>query len=439
MGNIISFGYNTKKNNSSNIISSKSQTDLLTDPSINPSMNPSMNPHQSQKNKSLLEFITDDNYYYGVYTGGNKTISEDVCESFTLKTKSYLMHVQLVLDGHGDYGEFFASTCKTLIASEIINYVNECEKTQQRLSITGFESFLKSLIDLKCNEIIKKSLPRNNNKSDNKSDNKSGDDVNIRNVKTNEIIHGGTTCTICVILTYPDMRRFVINVNVGDSPSLIIFNSGESYALTTMHSASNPAEQFRIRRSDLKMPFKFVYGSGSDNVLQPCNSTPDSDIINDPFPSEYSIPDITAWYQRHPGVQPSNIRMEPSIYALYQYPSSNPIPDLEETNSLGIAMTRSIGDFNGLPHGLIHKSDSRIIEFPSTDTRQFIICSFSDGIGDLIFYDKFAKEVLTYVNTMGVNETGSFLINKYKKFGHQTFGDGYDDACLCIYNSFINP
>lgn len=89
-------------------------------------------------------------------------------------------------------------------------------------------------------------------------------------------------------------KRYIITVNVGDSPSLIILDGG-SHALTTMHSASNPMEQeqFRIRRCNVKRPFKIAYNIASNdcghNGQSPCNTTPDIDIVNDAFPSEYSL------------------------------------------------------------------------------------------------------------------------------------------------------
>ncbi len=455
MGNILSAGISSQSSQSSPYY-----TEIKNNQSDNLSKNLSISTYSlnllsnsnNTKTKTSIDFVDDDNSFYGMYAGKNKKISEDVCESFTLKTKSYSMHVQLVLDGHGDYGEFIASTCKTFLTSQIINYVNESEKTQQTLSVSKFESFLKTLIDTKSNEMIKDLLMMSTSTSTSTSTSDQRDNYYdcegiMRNSKTNEPLYGGTTCTICVIITHSDMRRQIINVNVGDSPTMIIFGSNnangnttqeEPYFLTTMHSASNPAEQFRIRQSDLKKPFKIVYGSGEDTQNQQLCSTPDIDNINDAFPSEYSLPNITAWYQRHPCVQPANVRMEPSIYAIYPYHSNGMDDNTTNNDIFGIAMTRSIGDFNGVFHGLIHKPDSQIIDFPATDTRQFIICTFSDGIGDLIFYDKFAKEVLTHVNTIGIYNTGLFFMEKYKKMGHQTFGDSYDDACICIYNSRIN-
>lgn len=66
------------------------------------------------------------------------------------------MHIQVVLDGHGEYGEFIASICKTFLITQIINYANDNEKKHHLLSITELESFLKLFVDTECNEMIKK-------------------------------------------------------------------------------------------------------------------------------------------------------------------------------------------------------------------------------------------------------------------------------------------
>lgn len=218
----------------------------------------------------------------------------------------------------------------------------------------------------------------------------------------------------------------MVTGNVGDSPSMLIYDDGSFQQLTETHHVSNPRENTRIQSLKLLNPIKIGYGDPSSSLS---NIIPLEDLYSDPFPpldedEDEKTSKTFAWYGRHPDIIATNLRYEPAIYGL--------LPAKFSGYKCGISNTRGIGDFVALPYGFSHQAYTDTVWVRPDDKRRFIVCTFSDGIGDLIFLKKFAKDVVALVKEHGVIKAGSMILNNYQSIGVKKFGSKYDDGSICI-------
>jgi serine/threonine protein phosphatase PrpC len=362
---------------------------------------------------SYPEIKDDDYFYYGILKGGDKDECEDACVAFPLNTLHCDLLIHIVLDGHGRYGRLISQVCLLTIQTLITKFAKD--NYSRYFLPQEVQLFIENIIKTTCNNVVREKLLEEHN----------GNYVDVRGVvcdiNTTEL-SGGTTCTVSVILTYIDDTRHVIVCNIGDSPSMVIFKDNTYEIMTTNHDASNPSEQIRINNTIIEGgSLKIVYCTSNESNPYMLDEI---DFKIDPFPETVgnctNMTQQIEWYKRHRGLRPVNVRREPSIYAV-------------TPTGMCIANTRSIGDFNKVRYGLSHDTSSHILSFSPDDNREFIVCTFSDGISDLIFYEKFAKEIILDINSMCIVQTGNHILNKYCDLGKITYGlHGYDDACMCL-------
>ncbi len=404
------------------------------------------------------------NFYFGVFAGGNKIISEDVCKAFSLKTHFCDLMIQIVLDGHGENGAVIPRVAIEIIETSLKEFVHT--NINSFFSPEDMKKFLIVLIKTKCNEEIKNYLKKN-------LPNIYFDEYGVPRNKFGMFISGGSTCTISVILHYQNKNRYIVTCNVGDSPSIVIFENGTYEILTTNHNASNPDEQTRIKKDAILSPLKIIYENVkvrekylleeidhkedhcpplcdkfSQQSLLSTKYTKSTDSLNpddiknsqdkcgniekiiarlyeiEPECMTFKLTDRKIWCKDHPKINPSNVRLEPAYYAV----------STEDTNdNVCIANTRGLGDFNSVPFGFSHEPSSNIFTLLPDDHRKVIVCSFSDGISDLIFYDLFCQKLITTIDKLGLQKAGDFILELHRLIGVEIYDAlHFDDACICI-------
>lgn len=237
----------------------------------------------------------------------------------------------------------------------------------------------------------------------------------IRNIK-GQPIHGGTTATICVVLTKDGVHKY-ITAHVGDSEAVFFETENHKVKFKTItegHRALNPKEFKRVRNlpSD-KYPKKlqFVYDVGGikDDELFPRiylpNGIPNEKITNEP--NKY-------------GLYPSNIRQEAATYCINPPGSSDRIR---------LANTRAIGDYYAHPFGLTYLPDVQINVVSSKPNLNWGLLVASDGVWDVMEQHQVVEFWLQHFDD-NLEESATRFLRHVKAKAKDLFGVGVDDASI---------
>jgi hypothetical protein len=279
--------------------------------------------NQSSNSNINRSVKSDINIYGSTDIGGGRE-NQDEFSIFKLECNGHSIIILIVLDGHGQNGEFVAITAKETFQkyfSENIQYL--VENTEECLN--SAYSF--------TDEEIKNALERkyqNENK-------------NVKRVKgylttgTNypSLISGGTTCTIAVII---DNIHLYIS-NVGDSDAIIISktNNISSEIITGNHSPENIDEFERVINNFLN-PLLFEYDKSREKDYHPIFEI-------DPLDGIYKI--------TRKGNYVKNVRHE--FGSVVSAPKNAPFDS-------GLSMTRSLGDYYLKTYGVSSKPTIKYIK-----------------------------------------------------------------------------
>jgi serine/threonine protein phosphatase PrpC len=321
-----------------------------------------------------------------------------------LKFNDHTIIILIILDGHGQNGEFIAEFAKETFQkyfSENIQLL--VENTQECLNRAY--SF--------TNEEIRNALKENYEK-----ENKIVQEVNgYLTTGTNypSLISGGTTCTIAVII---DNIHLYIS-NVGDSDAIIISKSNNnisSEVITGNHSPEN-IDEFERVINNFPNPLLFEYDKSREKDYRPI-------FEKDRLDGKYKI--------TRKGNYVKNVRHEfgSVVYA----PKNAPF------NS-GLSMTRSLGDFYLVQFGLTSIPTIKYINLSEKFKESAIISILlaSDGVWDNWTYETISNFILNedYLNRINNGEDISeevcnSLISKNDELGRKHFGTSRDNATAIV-------
>jgi serine/threonine protein phosphatase PrpC len=235
-------------------------------------------------------------------------------------------------------------------------------------------------------------------------------------------VHGGTTASVSVIVTYPDSSKLLITANVGDSDAILILPDNAWARLSVDHGPDRKSEFLRIQGLDAaKYPVKLLFVYDKDNMYRKyeCpqvflqDGSKDPLFVKDPWGN---------------GLRPTNVRYDPAVYAVTPYGIT--------TDVTCIAMTRSLADFYAHQFGLSHEPSVGFKKFSAEE--KFVVALASDGIWDCWHYEAFGQTVNAYLaQAPSLDEFVTFILDESIKKAKASFGaDHIDDASIIVMLSW---
>lgn len=314
------------------------------------------------------------------YPGGKRRENQDVIKHYVSDDKNLI--ILSVFDGHGErYGRIAAEVAATTVTSYLLQQSDLKTNTECRL----FEAFDKAHDNIR-EELLQQGSER------------IADHSGVVFEKNN-IIMGGTTATVAVIINQHDL--FV--ANVGDSDA-ILFNKEDFKVLTSCHSPENVEEKKRIDATDGKKPL-FLY-SGSATKL--------------PKQIYSSSGEVTKR-----GNYTKNVRNELASIVSVDY--------MHKVYFL--AMTRTLGDFYFHTHGVSSKPS---INKYTMEDNILLLCS--DGVWDNWKYEDVQSVMAsqTFDDQKDISAIGNDFFNETLYRGLQNFGNKRDDMSFIIFKFQTN-
>ena len=245
-------------------------------------------------------------------------------------------------------------------------------------------------------------------------------------IGADDFLSGGTTCTLVVQIRDNDDNNKItlITANVGDSNAILLSKSKSNFELLSVdHGPENSNEYMRIKSlPDSEFPHKLLMVYDIKN----CKHKYDNPLL---FDKDGTLDPnyLNSWSK---GAYPTNARYEPAVYAVS--PKGSRI-------MVCIAMTRSLGDFNGHALGFTCEPSIGVKHLNASDN-DFSVIIASDGIWDCWHNEEFIKlciEANTTANiaTNNVKETGEIIMSTNLKKAKQLFGKkNYDDTSMVMWN-----
>ena len=314
------------------------------------------------------------------YPGGKRKENQDVVKHYVSDDQNII--ILSIFDGHGPrYGRLVADIAATTVISHLVQQSDIKTNTECRI-LEAFD---------KAHDSIREELLRQG--SDRIAD---SDGVVF---EKNNIIMGGTTATVAVIINKHDL--FV--ANVGDSDSILL-NKEDFKVLTSSHSPENVEEKERIDATDGKKPLFLYSGSATKPPKQIYNSSGEVTKL---------------------GNYTKNVRNELASIVSVEY--------MHKVYFL--AMTRALGDFYFHTHGVSSKPS---INKYTIEDEILMLCT--DGVWDNWKYE----DIQTMIASKTLNEQkdvdaiGNEFFNETLYRGLQNFGNKRDDMSFIIFKFQTN-
>lgn len=360
---------------------------------------------------------------YGGSRKGAKTFQEDSYFSYTTSNNKCI--VGGVMDGHGGYNGMIASqTARDTALDFFDKHSSECESW----SIDEWKSHLHDLF-LHMHQTIRNKFIEHNS-AHGHTEQRHIDDKGIVRTANNDPVHGGSTCTIVVLIKSSNNKSAtIISANVGDSTSLLLpVNKLDAPSnlyefLSTDHGPEASEEFMRIKQMNISTRLLLVYDKTTVMRKFECptvfneDGKRDEQLVSNPWGH---------------GLHPTNVRYEPAVYAV--------TPRTVSKDSTCIAMTRALGDFYAHQFGLTCEPDINVrsikISTMNNVPFKFTLVVASDGIWDCWKYDDFAEYVSTQliVKHSNVTQAGDNILDESISRAVHNFGaKHYDDAALVMF------
>jgi len=356
---------------------------------------------------------------------GSKPIQEDAWVHW--RSPRCTVSVLAVFDGHGGFeGSIASSECRAVLVQALESTGDACESWSEpewKRRLAGlFERMHVAIRD----KLLHMTSPVLGSGSVTIDDDAAPslhqrfvDSKGVVRFPNGQPVHGGTTASVCVVqrvLPSGDWR--LVCANVGDSLCLLYPQSGNYEFLSVDHGPESEEEYARIQSLDpTTHPIKITAVYDKRNVLRKfeCPRVFREDGTKDPLLS------ASPWEH---GLHPTNVRYEPSVYAVTSPPAGE--------DTLCIAMTRSLGDFYGHPFGLTHRPSITVHTLPSD--ADFAVVVASDGVWDSWKYEDLGALLQTQraagmdIERMAQAALSESLLRAAASFGVSSL----DDASLAL-------
>lgn len=309
------------------------------------------------------------------YPGVKRRENQDVVKHYVSDDKNLI--ILSVFDGHGErYGRIAAEVAAAAIVSYLLQQSDVKTNTECRLC----EAFDKA------HDSIREELWRQGPER--------MLDHNGVVFEKNNVIMGGTTATVAVIINQHDL--FV--ANVGDSDAILLDKEGFKL-LTSSHSPENVEEKKRIDATVCKKPL-FLYSGSSTKLPKQIYS---------------SSGEVTKR-----GNYTKNVRNELASIVSVDY----------RHQVYFLAMTRSLGDFYFHAHGVSSKPS---INKYTMENKILLLCS--DGVWDNWKYEDVQSVIAAKKlnNQRDIDGIGNEFFNETLYRGLNNFGNKRDDMTFIIF------
>ena len=386
---------------------------------------------------------------YGGARKGAKAYQEDAFCTFISPHR--LVYIGGVFDGHGGYNGTVAScTARDYAYSTFLHNAGvmedwTAEEWSEHLSVL-FE---------RMHEAIKLRFLDEPETANTHANSLAGgkryvDDKGIVRSANGDPVHGGSTCTIIVMvkdkatLDSDCPLATIITANVGDSTALLLPRSADCSFLSVDHGPENPDEYARIASLPSSLhPLKLLFVYDKTNQLRKY----DCPLVFLPSTAQRDPVYVTNPWGH--GLHPTNVRYEPAVYAV--------TPKQVVKDSTCIAMTRALGDFYAHQFGLswVPSIGIRRVQVvrrgaaaPSARAGEegkgegevvsdgFSIILASDGIWDCWKYEDFHAFLhnLLHGKQLSIGQTGETALEESMERAIANFGNKhFDDACLITW------
>ena len=379
------------------------------------SFNESSSVEQNEQNKQTI-------IVYGSTDIGGGNENQD--KYLILELNGHSIRILIILDGHGQNGEFVAEIAKRFLEKYFSeNLLLLLENSSECLNI----AYALTNDEIR-NALKEKSIKENKNVQEVDGYLTSG-----YNSYSNSLISGGTTCTIAVIID--NIHMYVSNV--GDSDAILFTTSNISskvisdvndainfqneivsniHTITGDHSPLNKEEFIRATKNckdSLIFRYDKLHSKNYSNIYE-------KNVDDD----DYYITDKVNYVK--------NVRKEPAT--VVSSPEGSPFES-------SLSMTRSLGDFYLQKYGVSFIPTIKYVNLSDIFEKSpiFSLLIASDGVWDNWSYETISKFILNedYLNRINNDEDISkevckLLIEENDKLGRKHFGPSCDNATLIV-------
>ena len=313
-------------------------------------------------------------------TRGQLSGNQDSCLEFITDC---LHRIAIICDGHSDPGGRISLYCTEKFAE----WAKQMDLQLARISESDLRTSLNTLFT-ECHKGVCDML------------------------KAQRKLIGGTTATLVLAIKREDDSYWVVCANVGDSPAYLSVDGNKFISIYEPHSASSMSEFIRMQKAcpPPATPAKACYGTQMEekfSVFMPDGSLDHSALKDPKFNGK-----------------PKNVRLELDTRLLH--------PDEIRT----LAITRAIGDILFSPHGVSCIPDISITKVPAG--KQFMVCTYSDGIDDVCGDGRNMCNPNTIISDMARGMPFTDAVQKFFSKACDTsiavFRDSYDDCTIAAFN-----